>query len=82
MLEFSKRELKFKYDGEEHTVRFPSVKDLSEYQKKFKEAGEDSTAVVVVDFLEKLGLKKSVAEELESHHVEVILKELTSSKKN
>lgn len=77
MLEFNKRELKFKFDGDEQKLRFPSVKDLSAYQKKYKKVGEEDSAEVVVDFLVELGLKKEVAEMLETRQVEVILKKLT-----
>lgn len=82
MLEFNKRELKFKYDGKEHCIRYPSVKDLSEYQKKYKDVKEEETIDVVVKFLSDLGLEESVGYELERDHLEVILKELTDSKKN
>jgi hypothetical protein len=78
MLEFNKRELKFKYGGEEQVLRFPSVRDLSEYQKQYKKASEEEQAEVVVHFLVKLGLKEKVAGELEAHHVEKILAELTA----
>ena len=82
MLEFKKKKLKFKYDDEEHCIRFPSVKDLGEYQKKYKEAEDSDAPEIVIDFLVRLGLDQGVAEVLESDHVAVIMKELTDAKKN
>lgn len=82
MLDLQKRQLKFKYDGEDQLIRYPSVKDLSEYQEKYKEAEGKNEAGVVIEFLIDLGLNAKIANELEASHVQLIMKELTDAKKN
>ncbi len=82
MLDFSRRELVFKFDGEEQTVRFPSVKDLAKYQEEYAKAEEGKQGQLIIDFLVSLGLKQEVADLLEIEACTAILKELTSVKKN
>ena len=79
MLEFVKRELEFKYDGEVYRLKYPSVKEMSAYSKAY-EASEEKLDCII-DFLAKLGLKKKVCEELEVHHLTTIIKALTEEKK-
>ena len=79
MLEFSRRELKFKLDDREHNVNFPSVKQMAEYSKAYAESEDKFESVI--EFLVKLGLEKEVCENLELDHLNKIIKVLTEEKK-
>lgn len=83
MLNFEKRTLKFAFDGGEHTVNFPTVKQLQGYRKKFEEVKDDADKIfdITLDFLESLGLKKEIALEMENDHIETIIQHISGQKK-
>jgi hypothetical protein len=79
MLEFNSRKLEIKFDGELHRLDYPSVKQVQEYNVQFEK--EDNNITAICNFIVNLGLKQEVCDKLEMHHLEAILKELTSTKK-
>lgn len=80
MLEFNSRRLKFKYDGEEHGIDYPNVKQVREFQKKNKDTEEGDTEPVF-NFLEGLGLNRDVMDKLEVGHITTIMDKLTEPQK-
>ena len=79
MLEFVKRELEFKFDDEVYKIKFPTVKEMSEYSKTYDE--KEDKFEVIVNFLEKLGLQRDITEQMEVKHLTTIVKALTEEKK-
>jgi hypothetical protein len=79
MLEFNSRKLEIKFDGTIHTLSFPTVKQMNEYNDSFET--EKNKVKLICDFIARLGLPEDVCEKLEMHHLEAILKELTEVKK-
>jgi hypothetical protein len=81
MLEFKKRTLGVKFEGKLHELKFPNTLQMNEYQKKVKEIKEDEYIPVIMNFLEKLGLPKSVSGEFELQQLQKVMEELTGAKK-
>lgn len=79
MLEFTKRELEFKLDEDIYRLKFPNVKQMAKFSKEHSE--KDDKFEVIIDFLNDLGLKKEVSEEMEVEHLTTIIKALTEEKK-
>lgn len=79
MLNFESNTLVFNFNGSEHRVRFPTMRRLAEFQKQAK---DNDSIDVLFSFLKDLGLDDGVSSELEPAHIEAIVKELTSVKKN
>lgn len=79
MIEFDRKKLKFKLDGKEHEVNFPTVGQLKAYQKANQESQD--TFETTVDFLEKLGLEKEVCMGLEADHLKTIVEYISGQKK-
>lgn len=79
MLEFKTRELEIKFNDELHRIKFPTVKQVQDYNDNFEK--EKNQVKVICDFIIGLGLKKEVCDKLEMPHLEAILKELTDTKK-
>jgi hypothetical protein len=79
MLEFKKRELEFNFEGEAYRMKFPTVKQTSDYAKNHDKA-EDKLEEVI-KFLEVLGLKREVSENMEVPHLEAVIGALTEAKK-
>ena len=77
--EFKRKTLKLKLDGSEYKVLFPTVKQLSEFQKDFKKEQELD---LMTSFLEKLDLPKEVAEGLEAEHLKEIFEIISGQKKS
>lgn len=80
MLEFKKRVLEFKFNDEIYTVKYPTVKQINELEKRTKDENNEQ-AEVMLDFLEDLGLKKSIAHEMEYEMIQKIIKTISSAKK-
>lgn len=80
MLELKKKVLKIKYDGQEIELQYPKVRQVDMLQKRIKEEGE--SVDMIIDFLEGLGLKREISEDMQADHVEAIVTSLTDSKKN
>lgn len=79
MLEFKKRVLQFKFDGDMHELRFPTVKEIKEMQKLQKE-NKDEVAVIE-KVLKKLGMPEGLFDQLEVDHLEAIINKLVNEKK-
>lgn len=77
MLEFAKRELEIKFDGEVHKLNYPTVLQM----KKFAKQGDSNDIDYTLEFLESLGLKKEISEQLEVGQLEQVVKALTEKKK-
>lgn len=67
-----KRTLNMEWEGEEIHIRFPKTSELVAYRKEVNEHENDESLVIesMFIFLEKLGLKKEVADELD--HIDLI----------
>lgn len=81
MLELKKKELKFKFDGNEYTITHPTVKQVKELQGELKKKDADSFELML-DLFDKLGLPKDVAEEMEPEHLQIIEENLMGQKKS
>ena len=79
-MELKRKKLNIKLDGNEHEVSFPTVKQFSEYQKELKDS-EGKEIDLIVNFLDKLGLKKEISEGLEMDHMTQIIDALGGQKK-
>lgn len=78
-MEIKKRVLALKFDGNDYSVKYPSVKQLKELS--VKREGETDLDMTF-RFLSELGLPQEVAEEMESEHINEIISVLTSQKKS
>lgn len=79
MLEFKTRVLQFNFNNEKHEIKFPTVKEIQDYNESLEKEKNEMKAIC--DLIVGLGLERSVCEQLEVPHLEAILKELTSTKK-
>ena len=79
MLDFKKRVLQFKLDGEVHEVRYPSVKEIKLMQERQKK--KENEFVVLEEVLIDLGLKKEIFDTLEVDHLSSIVEMLVNPKK-
>ena len=69
--------------GEKVELRKPTFKEAQSYRDELIKLGESGDATeVMVNFLEKLGLKKEIFDSLELAHVNQIMDLVTGSKKN
>lgn len=79
MLEIKSRVLQFKFNDEVQELSYPTVKQLMAYTKQF--AGAEDKVKLICEFLVSLGLDQTVCDSLEMPNLEMIIGELTSSKK-
>lgn len=79
MLEFARKELKFKLDDTVYNLKYPNVKQINEYSKNHEKS--DDKFETTLDFLVDLGLKKDVSENMEIDHLTAIIEALTATKK-
>lgn len=79
MLEFNKRVLQFKFDGEVQQLAYPTVKQIKELQELQEK--EKNEVVVLEKFLIDLGMKKEVFDQLEVSSVNKIVEALVEQKK-
>jgi catalase (peroxidase I) len=79
MLELNSRKLEVKFNGEIFNLKFPTVKEMRLYSDGYDKA--DDKTKVIVDFIASLGMPSDKCEQLEVEHLEMLLKELTSTKK-
>lgn len=82
MLEFSKKVLKFKFDGNEYEMKYPSVIQVNLFAEKQRKASDDDSLLNVLDLFAELGLPREVSEQLEVEHLTKIVEVLTEGKKN
>ena len=81
MREFKRRLLEFKYDGEEYALKFPTVQQVEDFQKKATEGELDSELQPTYEWLETLGLPEGIAKTFEAAHLQEIVEELLDFKK-
>ena len=75
-LNFKRRELELNVYGNDYKLSFPSVKQTQDYAKKAKRAGDDESASMLVEFLDKLGLPKDISLEMEAEHLTQVVEAL------
>lgn len=80
MLEFQSRVLKFKFDGVDHTIRFPNVRELRAFSNNYDKEESDKVQLIF-DLIVSLGMDKEECEKLEMSMLNEILTELTKEKK-
>lgn len=80
-MEFKRKSLEFSFDGEKYKVKFPSVKQLSDFQKDMEAKGGSGDLSDTVKFLEGLGLPQNVSYDLELEHLTVVMETISGSKK-
>jgi len=59
-MELKSRTLKFTHDGEPYEMRFPNVGELEEFTEKDAEDKSETGLATVIEFVEKLGLKRAL----------------------
>ena len=79
-MEFKKKVLKFKFEGHDCEVKFPNIKQIEDFQANQK--GEDPSLGETLDFLECLGLEKSISYEMEPEHLSEIINHISGQKKS
>jgi len=84
-LDLGKRTVfKVKYEGETYDVKKPSVKEVSLFNRKLKEAGKDEYAQLDATkaWISGLGMPANVIEELEMEQFNLLLESISGLKKN
>ena len=83
MLKLETNKLRFSFDGQEQTVKFPTIKQFAAYEQEMAGFASEPTKAVeyTLNFLCDLGLERSVADALEIDHVEQITTALRGKKK-
>lgn len=68
-------------NGVKYQVTIPSLKELSELQKKNKALEETDFADSYQEFFDKLGLPKEASERFSAKHWKLLIEEITGAKK-
>ena len=79
-MDFKKRVLKFKFEGADYSVPYPSNKKLHEFQKKQSKTKEEDSLELLIEFLSGLGLPSDVSWEMEPSHLTQILENFSQKK--
>ena len=77
---FKSRELKITFNEKIYMIRYPSVSDIRDYNKKLN-AKSAVELHVVAGMLETLGLPTKIVDQMEVPFIEAIVTELTARKK-
>jgi len=78
-MELKRKVLNLKFDGQELSLKFPTVRQIKELSvKKENESDLDMT----VRFLSELGLPEATTLDMEPSHIEEIVSVLTGQKKS
>jgi hypothetical protein len=82
-MEFKKRTAKFTVEDKNYIVKFANVKQQMEFAKKYDDCKDDTYKQinVMIDFIDSLGLPRSVCEELEVSQLSQVLEVIGGSKK-
>ena len=82
-MEFNKRELNLRVDGQAYKIAYPSVKQIKQYQGKFGAHKDDAVKSIeaVQNFLKELGLPTNVSDDLEPSALTTIIDEVSGVKK-
>lgn len=78
-LSFKKRNLELEFNDSSHSISFPNVGQVNQFLKDSKD--KEDTIEITIDFLETLGLPKSVSFELEPQQLNEVVSVLCGSKK-
>ena len=76
MLDFDLKKLKFKFNGEDNEIEYPTVKKINQFRKALKADGADEVDCTI-EFLCELGAKKEVVESLRISQLNALVSELT-----
>lgn len=68
-------------NGVQYQVAIPSLKELSELQKKTKVLDEADHAEAYQDFFQSLGLPKNVTDKFGAKHWKLLIEEISGAKK-
>lgn len=78
-MEFKRTELKLNVYGKDYTVKFPSIGELSHYEKQLKnDTGNEIEHVL--NLLDSLGLPRNIANGMEMHHLMAVVEKFTEKK--
>jgi len=80
MLELVSKELELSFEGKIQKLKYPTVKHMKKINSSLNEAGANEIALLS-ELLQDLGMDEDVAENLEVEHVNLIVQELTATKK-
>lgn len=83
MLELESDTLKFKFNGKDCSIKFPTAKEISEHARRCEEHKEDGEKVrqLTGEFWETLGLPIDVYDQLQHNHIMKITEEIYGTKK-
>lgn len=74
-LKFQRRQLKMDVYGEEVVINYPTVKEFKTFTDQSKEENKGFDGLV--NFLEKMGMRRDLAESLEPEHLNKIIEKVT-----
>jgi len=80
MLELNSKKLKLTFNSKVYELRYPTVKDLKEYNELVKK-GDHTEMDLIVSMLDGVGLSKNVTDTMEIGHLNAIVEELIVAKK-
>lgn len=82
-MEIKKRVLNLKYEGQQYSVAFPSVKDLKKYQSQFEKSKDDDVKAIEKsqEFLSELGLPMDISDQMEINDLKEIIEHISGQKK-
>jgi hypothetical protein len=82
-MEFKRRTLSVKVNDVAYDVKYPVSGQVRKYQLDVKDAGDEKSFDIMIDFLHELGLPKEVSlNQMEIHDIVSILSELIVQKKS
>lgn len=81
-LEFKKKNLVVKWEGQEYSLSFPNVADGKRFSDMIKDKTPPEVAEAILDFLDLLGLPKNVSLEMYEDDVVQIFYTLRGEKKS
>ena len=81
MLEFKKTEVEAMIYGVAYKLRRPTVREAQDYGKSVAAKGEQDSAMLLLELLEKCGLPVEVSEQMEAEHLVSLVEALMPSKK-
>ena len=65
-LELKRKTLKITIYGEVHTVKVPTMRELSEYRQKLESIKEEDVFETMKDFVSQFGLSRETCENMDS----------------
>ena len=77
MKEFKRTVFEYNVYGEKIQVKKPTRREVREKFDGFDEKSEQDKEKVLIDFLDDLGMKKELTEDMELEHLQIVLADLT-----